>query len=504
MATAPPASDQVANTIVVFGATGDLAHRKLYPALSSLACAGQLPSGLRVVGVARTEMDDDDFTRSIHQSIEKAAGADFPDRLAALEHGGVQFRYLIGDAADQGAFGRLRDLLSGAADGASRPVGNCLFYLATVPQLFVPIADGLGDAGLAEENDGFRRFVVEKPFGRDLDSARDLNEHLHRWFEEQQIYRIDHYLAKETVQNILALRFANTIFEPLWNRRYVDHVQITVAEQLGVEHRGTFYEQAGALRDIVQNHVMQVLALTAMEPPASFEANAIRDEKVKLLRSVHLFDPMHLQGRVVRGQYAAGEIGGVPVPGYREEEGVDRHSSVETYIAMRLDIDNWRWAGVPFYVRTGKRLARRVTEVVLRYTGVPFLPLPADARDSVEPNDLVLRIQPDAGIEVSFAAKVPGQRFRVRRVSLDFSYAETFSSEPQPEAYERVLHDALVGDATLFIRSDEVDQSWRIVQPLIDGFEAVALPLTYYPAGSWGPEEADGLPGECGDTWRVP
>jgi len=503
MATAPLPPDRVANTIVVFGATGDLASRKLYPALASLAATGQLPEGLSLVGVARTEMDDDDFGQTIRQSVEKAAGADAGDRLAALERAGVRFRYVAGNADDPQTYATLRDVLSGAKDGSSHGIGNCLFYLSTVPQLFIPIADGLGQAGLSHEDDGFRRFVVEKPFGRDLASARDLNEDLHRWFDEHQIFRIDHYLAKETVQNILALRFANTIFEPLWNRRYVDHVQITVAEQLGVEHRGTFYEQAGALRDIVQNHVMQVLALTAMEAPASFEASAIRDEKVKLLRSVHPLDADRLQDNVVRAQYTAGEIDGVPVAGYREEEGVDPHSTVETYLALRLDIDNWRWAGVPFYVRTGKRLPRRVTEVVLRYTSVPFLPLPPDARDSVEPNELVLRIQPDAGIEVSFAAKVPGQEFRVRTVNLDFSYTKTFA-EKAPEAYERVLHDAMVGDATLFIRSDEVDQSWRIVQPLIDGFERVALPLAYYPAGTWGPEEAGALPRECGDTWRVP
>ncbi len=503
MATAPPPRDRLASTIVVFGATGDLAHRKLYPALASLAANQQLPEGLTVVGVARTEMDDDDFAQTVRQSIEKADAHGAAPKLTALQQAGISFRYVVGNADQPSTYATLRDRLSDAPGGSPHPIGDCLFYLSTVPQLFVPIADGLGESGLAKEDDGFRRFVVEKPFGRDLASARDLDEHLHRWFNEDQIFRIDHYLAKETVQNILALRFTNTIFEPLWNRRYVDHVQITVAEELGVEHRGTFYEQAGALRDIVQNHVMQVLALTAMEPPASFAANEIRDEKVKLLRSVHVLNPRELPGHVVRGQYTAGEIEGVPVPGYREEEGVDPRSTVETFVAMRLDIDNWRWAGVPFYVRTGKRQARRVTEVVLSYTGVPFLPLPADARDSVEPNELVLRIQPDAGIEVSFAAKVPGQQFRVRKVCLDFSYEETFG-DSTPEAYERVLHDALVGDATLFIRSDEVDQSWRVVQPLIDGFERVALPLSYYPAGTWGPDEADALLRECGDVWRVP
>ena len=502
MASPATPDDRDATTIVVFGATGDLAHRKLYPALASLARAEQLPEGLSVLGVARTEMDDADFEQSVFASIEKTADGR-PTSVQALQNRGVRFRYLVGHADHGRTYARIRQRLEHPADGAAGPIGNCLFYLSTVPQLFQPIAEGLGHAGLADEEGGFRRIVVEKPFGRDLTSARALDEHLHRWFREHQIFRIDHYLAKETVQNILALRFTNAIFEPLWNRRYVDHVQITVAERLGVEHRGTFYEQAGALRDIVQNHVMQVLALTAMEPPSSFNADAIRDEKVKLLRSVHLFDAEHLQGHAVRAQYAAGEVDGVAVPGYRDEEGVDAHSTVETFLALRLDIDNWRWAGVPFYVRTGKRLARRVTEVVLRYKAVPYLPLPPSARDSIEPNDLVLRIQPDAGIQVSFAAKVPGQTFQVRTVQLTFSYAATFA-EAAPEAYERVIHDALVGDATLFIRSDEVEQSWRIVQPLIDGFDQVVVPLARYPAGSWGPAEADALLAESGDRWRVP
>ena len=497
------AGQGVASAIVVFGATGDLAHRKLYPALASLARAEQLPADLSIVGVARREMDDDEFERSVITSIEKAEGGPTSGGVQALRGAGVRFCYVAGDADDPETYGRLHDDLAGVTSGGAGKVGNCLFYLSVAPQLFGPIASHLGEIGLADETDGYRRFVVEKPFGRDLATARVLDAELHQWFQEHQIFRIDHYLAKETVQNILALRFTNTIFEPLWNRRYVDHVEITVAESLGVEHRGAFYDDAGALRDIVQNHVMQVLALTAMEPPGSFDGNAIRDEKVKLLRSVRLFEPDQLQRHVVRAQYLAGEVDGVPVPGYREEDGVDRRSSVETYLALRLDIDNWRWAGVPFFVRTGKRLARRVTEVALCYKPVPYLPLPPTAKDSIEPNALVLRIQPDAGIEVSFAAKVPGQEFRVRTVCLDFSYARTFE-ETAPEAYERVIHDALVGDATLFIRSDEVDQSWRIVQPLIDGFDRVAVPLAHYAAGSWGPIEAEALLGEAGDTWRVP
>ncbi len=383
-------------------------------------------------------------------------------------------------------------------------IGNCLFYLSTIPRLFAPVAAGLGEAGLAEEPPGvFRRFVVEKPFGHDLESAEALDAELHRHFREHQIFRIDHYLAKETVQNILALRFTNTLFEPVWNRRYVDHVQITVAETLGVEHRGTFYEQAGALRDIVQNHVLQVLALTAMEPPASFTATPIRDEKVKLLRSVHPFERTDLARSVVRGQYVGGLVTDIPVVGYREEEGVAADSRTETFLALRMDVDNWRWAGVPFYIRTGKRLPKRVTEVALRFKPVPFLPLPSTARDSLEPNTMVLRIQPDEGIELSFAAKVPGQSFRVRTVPLEFSYLTTFEERP-PEAYERVLHDAMLGDATLFIRSDEVEQSWRIVQPLVEAFAGRELPIYFYEAGSWGPPQAHALIAASDDEWREP
>jgi glucose-6-phosphate 1-dehydrogenase len=501
MATTPQEAE-VATTIVVFGATGDLAHRKLYPALASLAGSGQLPERLTVLGVARTEMDDAEFEHTVTEAVSKATGEDEELSAAAFAARDVRFRYLPASARDPETFQNLADALRGGPDHR-HPIGNCLFYLSTAPSLFEPITEGLGSIGLADEDDGYRRFVVEKPFGHDLDSAVALTGHLRRWFHESQIFRIDHYLAKETVQNILALRFTNTIFEPLWNRRYVDHVQITVAEDLGVEHRGAFYENAGALRDIVQNHVLQVLALTAMEPPASFQADAVRDEKVKLLRSVHPLDLEPIDQHVVRAQYTSGEIDGVTVPGYRDEEGVDPHSHVETFLALQLDIDNWRWAGVPFYIRTGKRLPRRVTEVVLRYKEVPFLPLPASARDTVEPNELVLRIQPDAGIEMAFAAKVPGQVFQVRRVRLDFSYAQTFA-EATPEAYERVLHDALVGDATLFIRSDEVEQSWRIVQPLIDGFDEVSLPLDKYPAGSWGPDAAKRLLRHPDDEWRTP
>ena len=367
-----------------------------------------------------------------------------------------------------------------------------MFYLSVVPQLFGPIAAGLGEAGLADENDGYRRFVVEKPFGHDLASARALDDELHRWFDEHQIFRIDHYLAKETVQNILALRFTNTIFEPLWNRRYVDHVEITVAESLGVEHRGAFYEQAGALRDIVQNHVMQVLALTAMEPPGSFDGNAIRDEKVKLLRSVRIFEPDQLERHVVRAQYLAGEIGGVPVPGYREEDGVDAHSTVETYLALRLDIDNWRWAGVPFFVRTGKRLARAGDRGRALLQAGALSAAPGDCgRIRSSRTRSSCASSPTRGSRCRSPRRCPARCSRSARSASTSRTRATFE-ETAPEAYERVIHDALVGDATLFIRSDEVDQSWRIVQPLIDGFDRVAVPLARLPGRLLGADRGGG------------
>jgi glucose-6-phosphate 1-dehydrogenase len=474
--------------LVVFGATGDLAHRKLFPALSRLGERGQLPQKFAVVGVARTEMSDEDFA-ALSPELAKQ---------------GVTFHYVAGSFDDHDTFRKLAKELD-ACDQRHGTQGNRLYYLATVPSGFAPIARQLGDVGLADEPPGtFRRIVIEKPFGHDLQSAQELDDQLHATFHEHQIFRIDHYLAKETVQNILALRFANAIFEPLWNRRYVDHVELTVAESLGVGHRATFYEHAGALRDIVQNHLLQVLAVTAMEPPASFAADAVRDEKVKLLRAIRPLRPWDLPQLVVRGQYVEGEVDGEPVKAYRDEEGVDPNSTTETFVALRLEIDNWRWAGVPFFVRTGKRLERRVTEVAVRYKQVPFLPLPESAVDSIEPNSTVIRIQPDEGVMVSFGAKVPGSPFQVRTVDLDFGYEESFGEEP-PDAYERVFFDALLGDPTLFLRSDEVMQSWRIVMPVLEAFEHEALPLCFYPAGSWGPPEADEMLGaDDNDHWRIP
>jgi glucose-6-phosphate 1-dehydrogenase len=498
--TAPTDSAAV---LVVFGASGDLAHRKLYPALASLASRGQLPNKFAVVGVARTVDDDQDFLGDVLTTIGEIGDGNEPGRVDALKALNIPFRYVQGSFDDPETFTKLQAVL-GEMDTNYGTQGHYAYYLATLPQFFQPIAEQLGKVGLnTPTEEGFPRLIVEKPFGHDLASARELNTALHEVFAEEQIRRIDHYLAKETVRNVLALRFANSIFEPLWNRHYIDHVQITVAEELGVEHRGAFYETAGALRDVLQNHLMQVLALVTMEPPASFGADAVRDEKVKLLRSVRPIDPNRLLEVVVRGQYTAGAIDGVAVPGYRNEEDVSPTSNTETFVALRLGIDNWRWADVPFFLRTGKRLPSRVTEVALRFKQVPFLALPADAAASVEPNTLVLRVQPDEGIMIRMAAKVPGEGYKVRAVDLDFEYDEGFS-EHAPEAYELVLFEAMLGDATLFIREDEVDQAWQIVQPLVDAFESGRIPLSPYPAGTWGPIESAMLIAKDNATWRVP
>jgi glucose-6-phosphate 1-dehydrogenase len=482
--------------MVVFGASGDLTARKLIPALEELAANGQLPSAFGLVGVARTEMSDDDFRRRVSEAVVEPS--------PAWESIVTGFRYVTGEYGEAATFERLGDVLR-ELDRERGTSGNRLYYLATVPTVFATIAAALGEHGLSRPpTDGaFVRVVVEKPFGHDLASAQELDAQLHTVFDEEQIYRIDHYLGKETVQNVLALRFANSIFEPIWNRRYVDHVQITVAESLGVGHRGGFYEQAGAMRDIVQNHVLQVLALTLMEPPATIDAQGIRDEKVKALRAVDVLGTDEVAANVIRGQYDDGWVEGTPVPAYRHEEGVARDSRTETYVAMRVTVDNWRWAGVPFYVRTGKRLPKRVTEVAMTFHAVPHLPFAAGHARGLDRNALVLRIQPDEGVTLRFGAKVPGQAFRVRTVSMDFSYGAAFLEET-PDAYERLLLDAMVGDPTLFIRTDEVEQAWRIVQPLLAAWANDDAPLSHYPAGSWGPKEADGLLEREGRTWRKP
>jgi glucose-6-phosphate 1-dehydrogenase len=483
-------------TLTVFGASGDLTARKLLPALSQLAAHGLLPDHFAVVGVARSPLGDDGFRQIMTDTA--SARSDAWTRIVAAS------RYVSGDYGEPDTHAHLALVLDELDRNRPTP-GNRVFYLATVPMVVAHIIRALGITGLAKppSDAASVRVVIEKPFGHDLGSARRLDRDIHEVLSEDQIYRIDHYLGKETVQNVIALRFANAIFEPIWNRRYVDHVQITVAEALGVERRGSFYESAGALRDIVQNHVMQVLALTLMEPPATVDPVGIRDEKVKALRAVDILTTDEVPGDVVRGQYGPGVTEGEPVPGYRDEDGVSPTSQTETYVAMRLRIDNWRWAGVPVYVRTGKRLPKRATEVVMQFKPVPHLPFAAPQARGLHPNVLLLRIQPDEGICLRFGAKAPGQVFEVRDVAMEFSYRSTFAEDP-PDSYELLLLEALIGDPTLFIRSDEVDQAWEICDPILRAWRGGDVPLARYAAGTWGPREADRLLERDGRQWWNP
>lgn len=483
--SAPP------GTFVLFGASGDLTRRKLLPGLMRLRQHARLPNQTALVGVARTALREDEFRDRV-----VAAGGD-------REVAGSNVRYLSGGYDDPATYGRLRDLLD-EVDRDCGTAGNRVFYLATPPEAFPVIAHGLRRSGLATPPaGGFARVVIEKPYGNDLASADALDAIVHEGFDEAHVFRIDHYLGKETVQNVLALRFANAIFQPIWNRTWIDHVQITVAETLGVGTRGSFYERAGAVRDILQNHVLQVLALALMEPPSSFAGEAIRNEKVKLFQSIRLPSRDELLRNAVRGQYARGGMVDELMPGYREEPGVHPLSRTETYAALRIDVDNWRWAGVPFYVRTGKRLPKRVTEVVLQFQRPPHLPISAPQAAGLEPDALILRIQPNEGITLRFGAKVPGHQFEVRSASMDFSYDTTFPEE-SPEAYERLLLDAMIGDPTLFIRTDEVRQCWRIVDPLLAAWAEDDRPIPFYEAASWGPSDADALLARDGRAWRNP
>jgi glucose-6-phosphate 1-dehydrogenase len=496
-----PVAPRVAKTppplaMVIFGASGDLTARKILPALAELANRGRLSEQFTVVGVARTQWTDDEF-RDVALKADSAGGETWAKLVA-------RFRYVPGEYAATETFDKLKEIL-GASDKDLGTGGNRLYYLATIPEVFALVAEALAKEGCNQPGEGgqFVRLVVEKPFGRDLDSALELDAQLHRAFDEDQIFRIDHYLGKETVQNVLALRFANAIFEPIWNRRYVEQVQITVAESIGVEHRGGFYETAGALRDIVQNHVMQVLALTMMEPPTWMDAAHIRDEKVKLLKSIAIPTPDEAVDKSVRGQYVAGMVEQVPVPGYREEQGVDPESQTETFVALRLHVENWRWAGVPVYVRTGKRLAARVTEIALQFHEVPFLAFEGALSRQLRPNVLVLRIQPHEGISLHFGAKVPGEAFRVQSVSMDFGYEQAIHATGM-DGYTRLLFDAMSGDPTLFIRTDEVEQAWRIVDPYLAAWSEPGGGLHFYDAGTWGPHIADLLLERSGDSWRDP
>ncbi len=486
--------------VVLFGGTGDLAHRKVVPALYHLWRTNLLPHEFVLLAIGRRSYDDQAFRKDIRASLDQFSRV-LPVDEDAWRTFAERICYQHLDFADAAGFDALVGRLD-ALDEEHGTRGNRLFYLATQPSQFAEIVAQLGRVGLDHEkhDGGWRRVVIEKPFGHDSDSARRLNREVGRVFRESQVYRIDHYLGKETVRNLLVFRFGNGIFEPLWNRRYVDHVQITVAESIGIENRGAFYEETGASRDVLQNHLLQLVSLIAMEPPARFEADALRDEKVKVLRAISSA-PADLAGSVVRGQYGPGWLAATQVPGYRQERDVDPESETETFVAARLMIDDWRWSGVPFYVRTGKRLPKRATEIAIQYREVPHR-LFQDEGVEPDANLLAIRIQPDEGIMLRFGAKVPGLGLDVRSVTMDFTYGSAFSVD-SPDAYETLILDALQGDASLFTRADEVEEAWSIVDPIIDAWaEAPAPDFPNYDAGSWGPAAADELLAREGRRWR--
>lgn len=475
--------------IVIFGASGDLTQRKLIPALHTLGCEGFLPSSSHVLGVARSPLTNQAFRDRLFEGVRDYSRAD-PGVCSQWEPFASRITYMPGEYDDPDTYRRLAKQLA-RLEREKEINGNRLFYLATPPSLYSLIIRQLGKAGLNHSPRGTRpgwtRIVVEKPFGYDLGTAHDLNAELHAVFQEDQVYRIDHYLGKETVQNILALRFANAIFEPLWNRSYIDHVQITVAEKVGVGHRAGYYDRAGVLRDMFQNHLLQLLTLTAMEPPVLFEADALRDEKVKVLRA------LRKGTRSVRAQYH----------GYRNEEGTAPDSQTPTYALLRFFVDNWRWNGVPFYLRSGKNLASKKSEIAIQFKHVPHLFFPSSVRSEISPNVLSLCLQPDEGMHLRFEAKEPGSGMQTSSVDMTFHYAQKYGQTALPEAYERLLLDALLGDASLFARADEIELAWSIVDPILAGWsEPEAPPLAYYDAGSWGPVEADELLGEDGRAWH--
>ena len=486
--------------IVIFGASGDLTARKLVPALYDLAAQRRLPMEFAVVGISRTQMSHEDYRERLRGALEKHRSGQVSEDVWESFSKGIF--YLPGDSKKPETYEELKGFLN-KLDAKRGTEGNRIFYLSSSPSLFSTIVERLGEAGMSEEEDGgYARLVVEKPFGRDLESARELNKDIRRYFEERQIYRIDHYLGKDTVQNILALRFSNGIFEPLWNQHYVDHVQITVAEELGVGTRGAFYEEAGALRDIVQNHVMQVLCLTAMEPPVTFDAGSVREEKVKVLKAVRPIPEDEVDEYAVRGQYTRGWVFGEEVKGYREEEDVAPDSTTETYVALKLFVDNWRWAGAPFYIRAGKRLPKKATEIAIQFRPTPHTMFTHGETRGLEPNVLVIRIQPEEGISLKIGAKVPGSGFEVSSVNMDLLYGTAFLEEA-PDAYQRLLLDLMLGDPTLFIRADEAEGAWSILAPVMRAWsESKEVPS--YPAGTWGPQESEELLGHDGREWRRP
>lgn len=488
---------------VIFGASGDLTKRKLVPALFNLRCLGLLPERFAIIGVAITPGDDTSFRTRMSEDIRQFAT--HPVDPATWDAFVSACYYVSGDFNDSSVFSALKNKIAAVRAERQIPGVNIIFNLAVTPTLFATVAGQLGEAGLlAETPDGYRRVIIEKPFGRDLESARRLNDDLHKNLRESQIYRIDHYLGKETVQNIMVFRFANMIFEPNWNRRYVDSVQITVAESLGVENRGGYLDSYGVLRDMVQNHMLSVLSLIAMEPPGSISGDAVRNEKIKVLDAIRPMEPEEVIENAVRGQYGAGTVDGRPVPAYRDEPSVNPQSNTETYAALRLFVENWRWADVPFYLRTGKRLAKHLTQVVIRFKRTPLMLFGEKLHNEAGPNALILNIQPEESITILIRAKKPGPAVVVDSIPLGFDYAQ-FGEQSPATGYETLLHDCMIGDMTLFHREDSVDASWQIVSPILDVWGA--LPPRDFPdyqAGSWGPAAADKLLARDGRNWENP
>ncbi|HET8912910.1 MAG TPA: glucose-6-phosphate dehydrogenase [Ktedonobacteraceae bacterium] len=489
--------------MVIFGATGDLTHRKLLPALYNLALEHPLPAGFSVVGFARRPYNDEIFRQQALESVNEFSRQK-PVNPQVWESFSSGIHYLQSDFNDPAGYDKLGELLT-QLDQERGTSGNRIFYLSTPPSQYPEIIQHLGAAGLNRNRKGWTRIIIEKPFGHDLQSARELNRQVLKVFREEQVYRIDHYLGKETVQNILVFRLANGIFEPVWNRRYVDHVQITVAENIGLEGRGGYYEESGAIRDMIQNHMLQLMTLVAMEPPIAFDADSVRDEKVKVLHALQPLTGRDVTTNTIRGQYGAGWVNGHQVVGYTDEPGVSPVSTTDTYVAIKTFIDNWRWAGVPFYLRTGKHLPKRLTEIAIQFKQAPLMIFKrSETHGQVEPNVLVLRIQPDEGISLKFGAKVPGTDMQIRAVNMDFLYGSSFVRQ-QPEAYERLILDCMLGDSTLFTRRDEVEAAWTFVQGILDEWkQQPSETILSYESGSWGPQIADEFMWRDGRRWRRP
>jgi glucose-6-phosphate 1-dehydrogenase len=491
--------------VTIFGASGDLTKRKLIPALYNLALEKRLPERLAVVGYARSDMTHEAFRDKMRDAVKEFSRTGLNDENVWQEFAKTLY-YVRGGYEENDGYENLKQFIENF-DRNSRVLPSRVFYLAMPPDLYGTVIERISAVGLAPKETDIEprtRVIIEKPFGTDLQTARELNRRVHEALGEKQIYRIDHYLGKETVQNIMVLRFANAVFEPIWNRRYVDHVQITAAESVGVENRGGYYEDAGVVRDMFQNHLLQLLCLTAMEPPVGFHADAVRDEKGKLLQAVRLIAPEEVSTAAVRGQYNAGKVEDKVVPGYREEPGVAKDSTTVTYAAIKLAIDNWRWEGVPFYLRSGKRMAKRVTEIAIQFKRPPMLLFKSSAVEDVSPNVLVMRIQPDEGISLTFEVKPPGPDITVSPLSLDFNYSESFGNS-SPEAYETLLEDCIEGDSTLFTRHDWVEWAWALMDPIIQVW-GLSKPKNFpnYEAGSWGPREANDFMQRDGRKWRRP